>query len=189
MDALLAQKRADCAYGLCAVCYNIGTLAAFPSLAGVPADVFRLSAGNAENVVLYAPDPGCDVSAYRDVVFLDMPPANTLQTGHAALHVNGGICGYGRLLQVPTERTQLLSVFTLLRSRSAEVVGGSYAEAARSCDSLGLDAETFIFALAVFEELGLLSLEGGRLRMFRGKHTELAASELYRAVARLQESV
>ncbi len=189
MDALLAQKRADCAYGLCAVCYNIGTLAAFPSLAGVPADVFRLSAGNAENVVLYAPDPGCDVSAYRDVVFLDMPPANTLQTGHAALHVNGGICGYGRLLQVPTERTQLLSVFTLLRSRSAEVVGGSYAEAARSCDSLGLDAETFIFALAVFEELGLLSLEGGRLRMFRGKHTELAASELYRAVARLQEVV
>ena len=90
---------------------------------------------------------------------------------------------------MPTERTQLLSVFTLLRSRSAEVVGGSYAEAARSCDSLGLDAETFIFALAVFEELGLLSLEGGRLRVFRGKHTELAASELYRAVARLQEVV
>ena len=189
MDAFLAEKIAGCAYGLCAVCYEIGTLAAFPSLAGVPADVFRLSAGNAENVVLYAPDPGCDVSAYRDVVFLDTPPAGALQTGHAALHVNGGICGYERLLKVPTERTQLLSVFSLLRSRFTEVVGGSYAEAAHGCDSLGLDPETFIFALAVFEELGLLSLEGGRLRMFRGKHTELAASELYRAVVRLQEGV
>ena len=82
-----------------------------------------------------------------------------------------------------------MAVCTRRRGRCAGVVGGGYAEAARSCDSLGLDAETFIFALAVFEELGLLSLEGGRLRMFRGKHTELAASELYRAVARLQESV
>ncbi len=189
MDALIAQKRAECAYGLCAVCSRIETLAAFPSLSGVPADVFRLSSGNAENVVLYAPDFGCDVSGYRDVVFLDTPPANALETGRAEVHVNGGICGYEQLLRLPTDRSELLSVFALLRSRLPEVTGGSYAEAAKNCGSLGLDAETFIFALAVFEELGLLSLEGGRLRMFRGKHTELAASELYRAVVRLQEGV
>ena len=186
MDALIAQKRAECAYGLCAVCSRIETLAAFPSLSGVPADVFRLSSGNAENVVLYAPDFGCDVSGYRDVVFLDTPPANALETGRAEVHVNGGICGYEQLLRLPTDRSELLSVFALLRSRLPEVTGGSYAEAAKNCGSLGLDAETFIFALAVFEELGLIVLEGDRLKMFRGKRTELAASKIYSAVLRLQ---
>lgn len=186
MDALIAQKRAECAYGLCAVCSRIETLAAFPSLSGVPADVFRLSSGNAENVVLYAPDFGCDVSGYRDVVFLDTPPANALETGRAEVHVNGGICGYEQLLRLPTDRSELLSVFALLRSRLPEVTGGSYAEAAKNCGSLGLDVETFIFALAVFEELGLIALEGDRLKMFRGKRTELAASKIYSAVLRLQ---
>lgn len=186
MDALIAQKRAECAYGLCAVCSRIETLAAFPSLSGVPADVFRLSSGNAENVVLYAPDFGCDVSGYRDVVFLDTPPANALETGRAEVHVNGGICGYEQLLRLPTDRSELLSVFALLRSRLPEVTGGSYAEAAKNCGSLGLDAETFIFALAVFEELGLIALEGDRLKMFRGKRTELAASKIYSAVLQLQ---
>ena len=186
MDALIAQNRAECAYGLCAVCSRIETLAAFPSLSGVPADVFRLSSGNAENVVLYAPDFGCDVSGYRDVVFLDTPPANALETGRAEVHVNGGICGYEQLLRLPTDRSELLSVFALLRSRLPEVTGGSYAEAAKNCGSLGLDAETFIFALAVFEELGLIALEGDRLKMFRGKRTELAASKIYSAVLRLQ---
>ena len=186
MDALIAQKRAECAYGLCAVCSRIETLAAFPSLSGVPADVFRLSSGNAENVVLYAPDFGCDVSGYRDVVFLDTPPANALETGRAEVHVNGGICGYEQLLRLPTDRSELLSVFALLRSRLPEVTGGSYAEAAKNCGSLGLDAETFIFALAVFEELGLIALEGDRLKMFRGKRTELAAAKIYSAVLRLQ---
>lgn len=186
MDALIAQKRAECAYGLCAVCSRIETLAAFPSLSGVPADVFRLSSGNAENVVLYAPDFGCDVSGYRDVVFLDTPPANALETGRAEVHVNGGICGYEQLLRLPTDRSELLSVFALLRSRLPEVTGGSYAEAAKNCGSLGLDAETFIFALAVFDELGLIALEGDRLKMFRGKRTELAASKIYSAVLRLQ---
>ena len=95
-------------------------------------------------------------------------------------------CGYEQLLRLPTDRSELLSVFALLRSRLPEVTGGSYAEAAKNCGSLGLDAETFIFALAVFEELGLIALEGDRLKMFRGKRTELAASKIYSAVLRLQ---
>ena len=187
LDAFIAQRREACAYGLAAVCYEPATLAAFPSLAGVPADVFRLSSGNAENVVLYAPDAGCDVSGYRDVVFLDEPPANALRTGRAEVRVNGSLCGYRRLLALPTEREALLSVFTLIRSHAESIAGQTRAEAARACGSLGLDTETFLFALTVFEELGLVSLEEGRLKVFRGKRTELAASSVYTAVVRLQE--
>ena len=67
------------------------------------------------------------------------------------------------------------------------MTGTTYAEAAKRCDGLGFSAEEFIFALAVFEELGLVSLEEGRLRVFRGKKTELTNSKTYNAVLRLQE--
>lgn len=187
LDGYLAEKRAACAYGLCAVCYDVASLAGFPSLAGLPADVFRLSSGNCENVVLVAPDPGCDLSGYRDVVFLDMPPANALKTGGAQIRVNGQLDGRKLLYRVTAEREALLSVFQALRTQGGRVSGETYAEAAKSCACLGFPTEQFIFALAVFEELGLISLKGGHLSLVRGKKTELSASALYQAVAALGE--
>ncbi len=188
LDAYIAAARADCAYGLCAVFYEKDTLAAFPSLAGVPADVFRLSSGNTENVILYAPDAGCDLTAFRDVVFLDRPPAVNVRTGNAHLLVNGSLSGWRSLLLLSAAREDLLGVFAALRMHGGSVTGSTYAEAAKSCDGLGFDTRQFIFALAVFEELGLVSLTDGRLHVFRGKHTELTNSAVYNAVRRLQEA-
>ena len=45
-----------------------------------------------------------------------------------------------------------------------------------------------MFALAVFEELGLISLEGGQVRFMTGKKTELTNSRIYSAVMRIQEA-
>ncbi len=39
-----------------------------------------------------------------------------------------------------------------------------------------------IFALAVFRELGLIEIRGGRLSVIRGKKTDLNDSAIYRAV-------
>ena len=186
-DAFVAATRAACAYGLAAVFYDKDTLAAFPSLAGMPVDVFRLSSGNTENVALYAPDPGCDLSAFRDVVFLDRPPADALCTGRANVLVNGELSGARSLFALSVARDDLLAVFAALRAQGDRVTGATYVEAAKSCDALGFAPEQFIFALAVFEELGLISFTDGRLHMFRGKHTDLTNSALYNAVAKLQE--
>ncbi len=186
-DVFLAAARSECAYGLVAVCYDANTLASFPSLAGVPVEVFRLASGNTENVVLYAPDEGCDLSAFRDVVFLDRPPALAVRTGRANVVVNGDLIGYGGLCRLSAAREDLLAVFAALRTGADRVTGTTYAEASKRCDGLGFSAEEFIFALAVFEELGLVSLEEGRLRVFRGKKTELTNSQTYNAVLRLQE--
>ena len=186
-DAFLVLARSECAYGLAAVCYDAHTLASFPSLAGVPVEVFRLASGNTENVVLYAPDEGCDLSAFRDVVFLDRPPALAVRTGRANVVVNGDLIGYGGLCRLSAAREDLLAVFAALRTGADRVTGATYAEAAKRCDGLGFSAEEFIFALAVFEALGLVSLEEGRLRVFRGKKTELTNSKTYNAVLRLQE--
>ena len=187
LDAFLAERRAACPYGLCAVCYDVASLADFPSLAGLPADVFRLSGGNCENVVLIAPDPGCDLSGYRDVVFLETPPALAVKTGKAQVRVNGDLSGKHALRELSCVREEMLAVFQAMRTQAARVTGETYAAAAKSCDGLGFSLEQFAFALAVFEELGLVSLKGGRLNIVRGKKTELSASPLYCAVEKLKE--
>ena len=187
LDSWLSERRKKCAYGLCAVSYDVTTLAQFSSLLGLPVDVFRLSSGNCENVVLLSPDPGCDLSGYCDIVFLDVPPANALNTGTARVQINGECSGRSRLFGLSVAREDLLSVFAALRTQAERVTGETYAQAAKSCDCLGFSSEEFIFALAVFEELGLISLKGGRLQIYRGKKTELSASPLYRAVTALKE--
>ena len=187
LDMFLAKARAACPYGLCAVCYDVASLSAFPSLAGLPADVFRLSSGNCENVVLIAPDPGCDLSGYRDVVFLENPPALALRTGGAKVRVNADLSAKAPLRALSVRREELLAVFQAMRTQADRVSGESYAQAAASCDALGFSVQEFIFALAVFAELGLVTLSDGRLRVVRGKKTELSASPLYRAVEKLKE--
>ncbi len=187
LDELIAQRRAACAYGLCAVCYRRDTLQAFPSLADLPVEAFRLSSVNPENVVLYAPDPDADLSAFRSVVYLDEPAALLPGADGAEAAVNGEICGYRALLELSTRREDLLEIFAALRTAQG-LFGDSCAEVAVHCGSLGFAPEQFVFALAVFEELGIVSLSGGALRLFRGQKTELRHSQLYSAVVRLQEA-
>ena len=96
-----------------------------------------------------------------------------------------GACLKGQL--TPGLREEMLAVFQAMRTQAARVTGETYAAAAKSCDGLGFSLEQFAFALAVFEELGLVSLKGGRLNIVRGKKTELSASPLYCAVEKLKE--
>lgn len=187
LDGYLAARIGESAYGVCAVFYERETLAAYASLAGVPVDVFRLSSGNCENVALYAPDAATDLSAFRDVVFLDMPPAVAADTGSARVRVNGALCGYTKLLELSAERTGLLEIFAALRAQEACVGGTTLAEAAACCDAFGFGREQFMFALAVFRELGLIAFCDGRLKVARGKRTELSNSSVWSAVVRLQE--
>lgn len=187
LNGLIAEKRKECAYGLCAVFSDRETLSRYPALQGLPVEVFRIPSASAANAVLYAPDPQADFSAFREIVFLDAPAALPQKTGRAHIYVNGDLCGYRKILDLDASREKLLDVFAALRNGGASVTGESYADAARNCNALGFSAEEFVFALAVFEELELISLSEGRLRIFRGKKTELTNSQIYSAVLRLKE--
>ena len=105
--------------------------------------------------------------------------------GNARVLVNSELCGFRRLLALDTSREGLLQVFTSIRD--VRLAGNSYAEIAKNCRGLGFSEEQLVFALAVFDQLGLIALENGRVRVFRGKKTELANSSIYSAVVRLQE--
>ena len=187
LNRLIEKKRAECSYGLCAVASERRTLKKFPSLAGLNVDVFEPSSASLCNTVLVAPLPDCDLSGYRDIVFLDTPAAVSVPTGEAKLYRNGELCGYRAMNGLSVSREDLLGIFAALRRESERVHGNTYAEAARSCHSLGADEKQFIFALAVFEELGLISLSEGRVRMIRGAKADLGDSAVYSAVVRLQQ--
>ena len=187
LNAFIEQSRASCSYGLCAVASERRTLKKFPALRGLSVDVFEPSSASLCNTVLVAPLPDCDLSGYRDVVFLDTPAAVSVQTGEAKLYRNGELCGYRAMNRLSLSREDLLGIFALLRKECDRVRGNTYAEAARSCGALGADEKQFIFALAVFEELGLIAFSDGRVKMIRGARADLGDSVVYSAVARLQQ--
>ncbi len=187
LNALIAERDGACAYGLCVVAQSRESLEGFPALQGFPLETYRLSSGSVRNAVLFAPLADCDLSAYREVIFLETPACVPQKTGNAVLLANAERCGYRKLFGLDLTREGLLSVFAALRESGGLASGYGYAEMARSCASLGFAPEQFVFALAVFEELGLLDCSANRIRLFRGIKTELSRSAIYTAACRLTE--
>ncbi len=185
LDEFMREKISSCAYGLAAVYSDRATLGHYPSLASIPVDLFRPSSSSVVNTVVYAPEAGCDLSAYRDVVYLDRPASPTALTGRAAVKFNRNICGYRDVLALDCTREKLLEVFAAVRS--TPLGGESMAELAHSSGGLGFGEKELLFALTVFEELGLVELQNGRLHVFRGVKRELTDSRIYSAVKRFSE--
>ncbi len=183
IEALIAEKDGASAYGLCVVAQEQASLREFPALKGIPRDVFRLSSGSVRNVVLLSPDPACDLSAYRDVVFLETPAAVPQRTGNANLYANSGLCGYARLKEIDLSREAMVEAFRLLRKSEGIAAGETYLETARMLRAA--DEKQLIFALAVFDELKLIDFSSGRLRFVTGKRTELTDSAIYSAALAL----
>ncbi len=184
-DSLIREKIAACAYGLCAVVQNRASLASFPSLSGLELDIFRPSGAGAANCVLYSPAPDASLEAFREIVCLDFPPALP-KTGNAEIFFCTELADMGALKRVSCVRDDLVLTYTALRAAEGRNVGTEYAEAARAL-GLGIAPEQVIFALAVFCELGLISIGDGTLRIVRGRHADLEQSSVYTTVRRLKE--
>ena len=188
LDDFIREKRDECAYGLCCVYTEKDTPSRYSALEGLAIDVFRPSENSVVNALLYAPTANCDLSEFREVVYLDRPASVSVQTGRAKVLICSDICGHRTLRDLSVSREELLEVYAALRAEGHRVSGDSYAAAARSCSSLRFSDQLFVFALAVFEELGLVSLAGGRLEVFRGVRTELTNSRIYQAALAVKEA-
>ncbi len=182
INALIAERDGRSAYGLCVVAQEFETLQLFPALADIPRDIFRLSSGSVRNVVLLQPDPACDLSAYREIVFLERPVAVPQRLGHAEVYADAELSGSAELGELDLSREAMVEAFQTIRRREGIAVQQTYAETAAL---LGGNGKQLVFALAVFEELGLITTEGGRLRLVRGKKTELTESKIYSAALSL----
>lgn len=185
---LIVQKIAECPYGLCMIASDRRTLRFYEELNGFNCDLFYPSSRNLSNTLIVSPAIDSDLSGYRDFIFLDTPSdfnLSSIEKGNA--WVNDEICGYKMFERLDVSRERLLEIFSALRRGVNALCGNTAEEIAASCDGLGFDRLEFILALGIFEELGLVAFENGRLTVYRGVKTELTDSPIYRKVCALQQ--
>ena len=141
------------------------------------------------NLLIVSPAPDADLSGFRDVIFLDTPgDYNIVALAGKEVYVNGDVCGYKMFETLDTARESLLEIYSALRREINRLTGGSAEELAVYSEGMGFDRREFIFALNVFEELGLISFADGKLTVYRGVKADLTDSGIYRKVCHLQES-
>lgn len=180
ISAAQAQAEIDGAeeYGTIFIAEVFSTLKKY-ALGSTEVNLFTLSAGNLSNVVLVSPLSDCDLSGYENIVFLDKPARINLPSlAGKTVKVCCEVDGAAYLSRLDSNREQLLGVFKQLSAKSFNIVGDSAEEVAASND-FGVAGEQALFAIKVFEELGLVNFKGGKLNVVRGVKTQLTNSELY----------
>ena len=177
------EALANCGYyGTLFVAFNYATLSKYRGTERLEVNLFTLSNKNVASCILVSPQADCDLSGYSRIVLLDRPSVLTLPSLEGK---EADICpdysGFEGLKELSTERTVLLGTFKILSANSFNIEGSTAAEAAErnSLASSPLQAQ---FALKVFEQLSLISFEGGRLTVYRGIKTDLSNSPLYNLV-------
>jgi len=178
---LVREKTEESDFGTLFIASERETLDAFPELT-LTAEVFRPASGGLRNMLLISPAADVEYAGWRDIVYLDEPLFFGTFSEKQNVYYNAERKGFTELSALDYKRETLLSIFMAVRSRQSEVRGATPLKAAESCSSLGFGREEFIFALSVFEELGLLSLGENGVSVCRGAKAELTDSAIYSAV-------
>ena len=189
IKALIKKRKAECPYGLCLIASDRRTLRFYEGLEDFGCDLFYPSSRNLANALVVSPAPDADLSGFRDFIFLDTPSDFHMDAIRGRqVFVNRDICGYKMFESLDVARESLLEIFSALRREVNSLYGQTVEELAVACDGLGFDKKEFIFALNVFEELGLVSFGEGKLTVYRGVKAELTDSSIYRKVCLLQQN-
>lgn len=177
------MEREGSGYGTLYIAESYATLQKYAGASKLFADIFNLSARNLANTVLVAPRPDCDFSGYRRIVWLDRPLKITFPSvSGKEVIVCSDISGLGPLAEIDSSRGHMAKIYSHIAANVASLEGASAEEAAFSAHT-PFKVSELLFALNVFEELGIISFSDGRLVVYRGIKTELKNSPLYNAVA------
>ena len=187
IKAFIQDRQKECAYGLCMIASDRRTLKLYDELRDRDCDLFYPSSRNLANELIVSPSYDADLSGFSEFVFLDTPADfNISALRGKRVYVNRDLCGYKMFEGLNTCRENLLDIFSAMRKEVNALNGRTAEEITDACDGLGFDKREFIFALNVFEELGLVSFGEGRLTVYRGVKTELNDSSTYKKVRSLQ---
>lgn len=181
-QAMLSDKRE---YGTVFILNAINNINKY-DLGITEVNIFTLSSHNLAAAVLISPQAECDLSGFENIVYLDNPCKITLPSLEGKrVYLCKELDGLSLIRRLDTERENLLNLFRYVVSMPSSYAGESAEEvAARLRGEIPLPQ--IFFALKVFEELALVSFEGGKLTVFKGVKTQLTNSELYNTVARLK---
>lgn len=175
----------DGGYGTLYIAEDYATLSKYKNAGRFFADTFNLSAKSLINTVLVAPRPDCDFSGYRRIIWLDKPLKITFPSAEGKeVIICSDIDGCAPLAGIESSRESLLKIFAFLSANSGSIEGVNAEEAAFGLKT-NCRVSELLFAIKVFEELGLVSFAEGRLVIYRGIKTDLKNSALYNTVANL----
>jgi hypothetical protein len=128
-----------------------------------------------------------DLSGFRRIVYLDNPAGIKLPSlSGKEVYVCEEISGTKWAKELDSDRMAMLSIFKKLSANSYNLEGASPEEVADKND-LGCSKIQLLFAVKVFEELGLLAFANGKLAINRGVKTELTNSPLYNLISSLSQ--
>lgn len=165
------------------VAWSAETLKKFRNAAKMRVDAFAPSSKSCNAVILLSPSPEADLSGFNRVIYLDNPPAclrlPSLSGRNAELCEGAQPPQY--LKNLSCKREEMLAVFAHISSNAYDFEGVTAEEVVRK--NAFADKMQTMFALKVFEQLGLISFDGGRLCVNRGVKSKLDNSELYTTVS------
>lgn len=181
--SLILEKQKASDWGLCLIASGVDTLKNYPYLDDLPCDLYCPSSHNVGNTLLTCPLPDADLSGYDTIVFLDMPLVFTLRlSAEKKVYYNKDVGSESALSGISTGRETLANIFMTLRKNVAVLQGNSPDTLIKRCGTFGYDKKEFLFAVRVFEELGILDFSFGVPTLYRDIKTELAKSTLYQKV-------
>ena len=183
---LIAELLNKSAYGSCFVALDRRTVQSFPELE-MAGEVFRPASGGL-NTLLISPAEDADLGGYANIVYLEKPLFFPSAGKGQTLYYNDDRDGHENMKMLKAKREILSEIFVAVRSRSFEVRGETPLKATLACNALGFDRAEFTFALAVFEELGLVRLTKEGLFIQKGVKRELTESAIFGAVLGLTEA-
>ena len=185
---IIREESEGCPYGLCMIASERSTLEAFEETKSFGLDLFYPATRSLNNLLLLSPAVDVDFSGYRKIVFLDTPPSLGFPSlAGKEVYYNKDLRGYKTFLSLNVGREFLLEVYASIKRQSIALYGYTPVEIARNAGGFGFSLPQAIFALCVFEELGLIALENGGVTVYRGVRADLRASTLYKKVCALQE--
>ena len=170
-------------YGTLYVASDYATLSHYKNIENIPVELFTLSSGNLADTVLVSPRPDCDLSEFKNIIFLDSQPAGVRLASISGKSVImcSDLCGYNYAKKLHTQREELLKIFSVLTANSGMVEGADSGDIALK-NAIFPSRVQAGFALEVFRQLKLISFDEGKFKLFRGVKTELTNSELYNIV-------
>lgn len=175
-------------YGTLYIAAEYETVLKYKNESLFPADLFNLSSRNLSDCMLIAPAPGCDLSGFRRIVMLDEScGSDYIIDDGAEIIVCSDIEGRQWLDGLDIGREHMLEIFSYISANRSMLVGADSKEVVL-LNSTPFSAGEMIFALTVFEQLGLIKFERGRLALVKGVKTELCNSPLYRKIQSLKSA-
>ncbi len=157
-------------------------LSYYPQLSNLEKSFAKAQGKGVNSVIIYAPKQIAD--GYERVIYLDKPLF--VQKTSAKTYVVKDLIGYGVIDKISTDRNDFAKAFNLLVSLNGKPVYNLVDFAIENAQEVS--KENLLFALKVFIELKIFSIENQRLTYEAKIKNALTNSKAYSKIVLLKES-